>query len=445
MSACDTVAVFSARGKLFGVLAFGVMLLLPTAAASAKSSPGQIACNGSSGLCERKLNDVVLPGSHNSMSAKELEWFNPNQTYSMPNQLRRGARAMLFDTYYGDPQPNGQVRNVGKAQGKADGAPIYLCHESCLFGASALIPELRKIADFLEANPYETLVFVNQDAIDPVDFAGAVEAAGLLSYAYTGPAGPWPTLGEMISSNQRVVFLAEQDAAGVPWYHRMEGGPLRETPYTFPGGNEITNPERFNESCRPGRGEGSATGDSLFLMNHWASSTDPGSFKPLISKAEIVNTKATIVARARACEARRGFLPNILAVDFFGTGDVVGAADGLNGVSAKAKLSSSRIKRASVRAGKRAVMRVTIRNRGDAPAGSVKICASVSGKLASRPRCARAGELRAGAVSTVKIRIKTRKKARGSTPVRFRITSDAGSASARATLRVKPAKPKRRS
>ncbi len=245
----DTCEVLSLRGKLFAALFFGLLLVAVPASAATRS--GEIACNGSSKLCDRKLNEVVLPGSHNSMSARELGWFNPNQTYTIPNQLRRGARAMLFDTYYGNPQPNGQVFNMSKAAGHAAGAQIYLCHVSCQFGASELIPELRKVVSFLKANPNEVLAFVNEDSVEPGDFAEAVEESGLLAFVYTGPDGPWPTLGEMVATNQRVVMTAEQDATGVPWYHRAYDGAVRETPYTFPGDTALLDdPEQLDESCR---------------------------------------------------------------------------------------------------------------------------------------------------------------------------------------------------
>jgi hypothetical protein len=39
-----------------------------------------------------------------------------------------------------------------------------------------------------------------------------------------------------------------------------------------------------------------------------------------------------IVQRVRRCQRERGMTPNILAVDFAGIGDVVGAARALNGL-----------------------------------------------------------------------------------------------------------------
>ncbi len=415
-----------------------VFVVAVPGAAAAQESPGQIACNGSSLLCERKLNEVVLPGSHNSMSAEELGWFNPNHTHAIPGQLSRGARGMLIDTFYGNPMNNGQVSNVSKSVGRVSGAPTYLCHASCLFGASPLAAELGKIADFLKSNPHEVMVFVNEDNIAPEDFATAVQESGLDEYLYRGPAGPWPTLGSMIASGQRVVMLAQSEVGDVPWYHLAYQGPMRETPYSFVGTDKLTDSGQLEQSCAPLRGEGSATADSLFLMNHWATTTVPDSFEPLIGDAEVVNTKAAIVARAEACEQRRGFLPTILAVDFFGTGDVVGAARQLNGVASEAVLRADRVRPARTRAGGRAVMSVTIRNTGDAPARSVNVCAKAPSRLAKRAPCTKLGELKAGAVRIAKVRISTRKGVRGRGNVEITVGSSTGTIRLRSDLTVSP-------
>ena len=78
-------------------------------------------------------------------------------------------------------------------------------------------------------------------------------------------------------------------------------------------------------SCRPNRG---GTGGSLFQINHWIE-TLPA---PKPSNAAIVNAHEFLLGRARECHKERGKLPNILAVDFAMTGDVVGVAAELNGL-----------------------------------------------------------------------------------------------------------------
>lgn len=63
-------------------------------------------------------------------------------------------------------------------------------------------------------------------------------------------------------------------------------------------------------------------------MNHWVN-TDP---TPRPSNAALVNTAAVLAGRARECERIRGQGVNLLAIDFVGEGDVVAAADELNGM-----------------------------------------------------------------------------------------------------------------
>ena len=46
-----------------------------------------------------------------------------------------------------------------------------------------------------------------------------------------------------------------------------------------------------------------------------------------------INALDVLVDRARQCERERGLLPNYLAVNFYDIGDVVAAADVLNGLA----------------------------------------------------------------------------------------------------------------
>jgi hypothetical protein len=118
----------------------------------------------------------------------------------------------------------------------------------------------------------------------------------------------------MIDTDQRLVVFGENDTAGVPWYHPAFET-IQETPYRF------LSPTEF--SCKANRGGAKAP---LFQVNHWIESTPA----PKPSNAEIVNARDFLLARAQACRKERGRLPNILAVDFAMTGDVLGVAAALN-------------------------------------------------------------------------------------------------------------------
>ena len=307
---------------LLGTLAISLVLVGGTSGEADSATPRP--CNGSSDLCRKTLGQAVIAATHNSMSASDLGWLFPNQKLDIPSQLKKGVRAFLVDTYYGRPRSDGKVDNVPKEQGAAEGAETYLCHSLCVWGASPLVAEFAKVAAFLKANPREVLVFVNQDAITPDDFAEAVEKSGLARYLYRGPIEPLPTLDRMIARNQRVLMLAEFDAGTVPWYHLAYEKALVETPYSFTSVADLTAPDRLASSCRPNRGPAAG---SMFLMNNWVSNA-VGLPRP--ADASLVNARDAIVARARACEGVRGRLPNLVAVDFFGSGDLIGAIWELN-------------------------------------------------------------------------------------------------------------------
>lgn len=337
-------------GSLKGAVLGSVVAALAVLTFAASSGAAVQPCNGHPSLCSRTLDQVVLPGTHNSMSAEDLGWNLPNQTYDIPGQLRRGARAFLIDTFYGRVNPSsGKIENLTENEGSQTGADLYLCHVSCGGGASGLVQVLGQVASFLDANPREVLIFVNEDNVAPEDFARAVEGSGLIEDVYRGSTETWPTLNEMIASGGRVLFLAQSDAGSIPWYHLAYDGPMRETPYTFNAYQDsdtalLTSPDRLAESCRANRG-----GDTggLFLMNHWILGSG---VTPLRQFAEVVNTRPALVRRARACEELRGKMPTILAVDFFGTGDVVGAALELNGLKPwVAPKPQKRLTRAQIR------------------------------------------------------------------------------------------------
>jgi len=416
-------------------------LLATPAVASASSTSGPVRpCNGSVELCSRTLDQVVLPGSHNSMSAEELGWNLPNHDIAIPAQLRRGARALLIDTYYGKVDPaDGKVDNVGKTEGSQAGADLYLCHVSCRGGASDLKEVFGQISQFLRSNPREVLVFVNEDYVTAADFARVVEESGLIDHVYKGPAGPWPTLTEMVETGERVLFLAQSDAGSVPWYHLAYAGVMRETPYSFTNLqiDQLTTPAGQENSCRSNRGGN--TGD-LFLMNHWILGNG---VRPLPEFAEQVNRKDVLVSRARTCKRVRGKLPTILAVDFFGIGNTVGAARDLNGVVAKPFIELAKPKNVAVRAGRTGVFRLTMSNIGTAAASGVRVCANVPARLARTRTCVKAPRAPANGRSTAVLRVKTKPRARGRSVVRFTASVDGKALRTTAALTVKPVRKRR--
>jgi hypothetical protein len=316
------------------------------------AAPPRAGCNGHEELCDRTLQDVALPATHNSMSVPLPGWYTVLQERPIPDQLRDGIRGLLIDTHYADRLANGRLRtdltsSGGLAQDSVSPAAVdaalrtrdrlgfsgkgrrgmYLCHTFCELGGTPLGDVLTEIHDFLVANPNEVLVAINQDYVTPQDFVGAVEKAGLDKLVYRGPTGPgqWPTLREMINSDQRLVLLAENHAGGASWYHPAYDGITEETPFSFPGPAALTDPARVPASCRPNRGR---EGSPLLLVNHWIT-TDP---LPRPSNAEQVNAYEPLLHRLEECKRIRHHMPNLVAVDFYRRGDLMRAVDALNGL-----------------------------------------------------------------------------------------------------------------
>jgi hypothetical protein len=320
------------------------------------------ACNGHPELCDRHLNEVAFAASHNSMSGADIRnWMFPNQNAGIPQQLEDGIRGFLIDVHYGipigervktilDTEVNSMAkyeeavgkegveaamrirdRMVGEPTGEKD---VYLGHGFCELGATRFVDALAGMRDFLVLHPDEIIFIMIQDeGVSPADVASCFERSHLVDMVYKGPVTkPWPTLGEMVESNQRVVVMAENHWEGVPWYHGAFDV-CQETPYRFLKLEEI-------ESAKanvPGRG---GTGGSLLLMNNWIETTPA----PLPSNAAIVNSYDVLLKRALALKKSRKMMPNLIAVDFYKTGDLIRVVDALNGVeqSQTADASSKR-------------------------------------------------------------------------------------------------------
>jgi hypothetical protein len=312
------------------------------------------ACNGHVELCDRHLDRVALPATHNAMSVPLPGWFSAEQEKPIADQLADGIRGLLIDTHYADKLSNGRLRtDFGSTEqlhrtAEQDGVSpeavdaalrirerlgfkgsgsrgMYLCHTFCELGATTLSSVLDDLHDFLVAHPNEVVVVINQDYVTPADFVAAVKRAKLDGLVYRGSTTSWPTLREMIDADQRLVFLAENHAGAAPWYRLAYDGITQETPYTFRKVALLTRPAELPASCKANRG---TAGAPLFLVNHWIS-TDP---VPRPSDATTVNAYDVLLRRVRECQQMRRHIPNLVAVNFYRRGAVFRVVDALNRV-----------------------------------------------------------------------------------------------------------------
>ena len=266
--------------------------------ASDRDAPAR-ACNGSPALCERGYDQVAFPTTHNSMSSDEDGWWAPNQLRNMEHQLEDGVRGFLLDVYRWEDD-------------------LYLCHGVCDIGSKRYVEGLDIFAEFLAAHPSEVITFIFESYVDADDHRAAFEESGLLDLAYAHPTGaPWPTLGEMIDADTRVVAFTSRDGGVHDWLMPVWDH-LFETDWNN------TSVEALD--CRSGRG---SDDNALFLLNHHVSNTPPLSV-PLPSIAEVVNANPFFIEKARECERLRGHVPNFVSVDFYSIGDLFSVVSDLN-------------------------------------------------------------------------------------------------------------------
>ncbi|MCJ1243435.1 hypothetical protein MMC30_000632 [Trapelia coarctata] len=225
----------------------------PTASATSTSAsiPAGQPCNGYPEFCSRPYSNITYIGAHNSPFAIP---YNPasNQDRGVTAQLNDGIRMLQGQTHV----VNGTV---------------YYCHTSCsLLNAGTAESYFATIATWLAANPYEviTLLIGNGDYIPVQNFTAPLESSGLAKYAFTPPVIPmglsvWPTLGELILTNQRVVIFMDYKANQiiVP-YILDEFSQLWETPFdptdeSFPC--TVQRPPGLNDEQARGR---------MYMANH---------------------------------------------------------------------------------------------------------------------------------------------------------------------------------
>jgi len=302
-----------------------------------------VGCNGTVALCDRRLDQVVFPGTHNSFSAAlRPGWLFANQRVGIRDQLDAGIRLLLLDPHHGvrdgdrvrtDLEADGSDRNRVAAQlspaaiaaaerlggqvglGALRGErSIYLCHTLCELGSESFVQQLGDIRDFLARRPGEVVVLMLEPSVSPGLVAAALRRARLLdALAVLHPGRPLPTLGALLRRGDRVVVLTERGGGAYDWYHPVFDL-VQDTPLGARKASEF--------SCAPNRGDSDRP---LFMLNHWIDR-----FPPPLRENRRASTRAALLERVSRCETLRARRVNLVAVDYFDTGAIVEVARELN-------------------------------------------------------------------------------------------------------------------
>jgi len=312
-------------------------VVVSTSRSARRASAGaDTGCNGSTERCDLRVDEMIFPSTHNSMSSPLYPgWLFGEQIGTIDDQLIAGIRGFLIDTHYGipssarmpgsntnvvitdraaelaspdfeqaDPAVVERANALASRAPKAAGAKrqIYLCHNYCELGAVSFRSVLDGIKRFVVGHPGDVVILDIQDATTPADTAQAFVDVGLEPYIATlDKDDELPTLGDLVDDGTNLIVFAERGGTGAPpWYQSAYGGWVQETKYEFPSVSAF--------DCLPNRG--GATG-KLFLVNHWVTTAGPSP-----NTARTANGVDVLRPRLEQCIKQRGQLPNMVAVDY---------------------------------------------------------------------------------------------------------------------------------
>jgi hypothetical protein len=153
-------------------------------------------CNGLSGLCDLRANEIMYGYLHNAPASRDKGWFlAPNHENSLELALTAGYRAMELD--------------VGRCGGDA-----VFFHAQCVLGTRSITTVLTNIVTFLQENPSEILVLTlemtsGQDVTVTLQQVAAImdTVDGFNDYLYQHNDGDWPTLGELVQADTRIILF----------------------------------------------------------------------------------------------------------------------------------------------------------------------------------------------------------------------------------------------
>jgi hypothetical protein len=304
-------------------------------------------CNGLPKLCNRRLNEVLFPGTHNSMAAADVAgWSIPNQRRSIGRQLTDGMRLFLLDPHYGRTLRTGRVQtdfdeehrdankvarelspaalaaldrlgvSISRSTGTRGPREVWLCHTVCELGATRMDETLRTMGAYLRANPSTVLVLMLESYVTDADLQQVFAKTGTEQYAATLSHGqPLPTLGQLIAEGRRLVVFTEKTPSDrtIPWLNDAFSW-IQDTPLGTQRPSQL--------KCTRYRGTASSP---LLMLNHWIDR-----FPPPPSANGAILTRDFLRKHIADCEKARGMPVSLIATDFYEQGAVIDVAQEIN-------------------------------------------------------------------------------------------------------------------
>ncbi|KAF2035551.1 PLC-like phosphodiesterase [Setomelanomma holmii] len=325
-SANTTITRTTSTANPLTELGGGNRTVASTSTRSAPARPSNTQpCNNYVEFCNRKYSNITEVCAHNSPFTKQNNAAR-NQAYGVTQQLNDGIRMLQGQAHY----MNGT---------------LYYCHTSCdLLNEGTVEDYLKEVTAWVETHPFDvvTILFGNYDwsekdsngnsLVTSVDFDAPIRSSGLIDYIYQPPntvmgVDDWPTLGEMILSQKRVVTFIDynQDTTSVP-YMLWEFYSIWETPFS---------PTNISFPCTVQRPEGISEDQAknmMYIANHNLNAEiaigDISILVPntaTLNQTNAVSGTGSLGLMSNECTGDWGRPPNFLLVDFYDQGSTPGS------------------------------------------------------------------------------------------------------------------------
>lgn len=312
-------------------------------------------CNGHTEFCQRRFSNISMVVAHNSPFVRPHNAAS-NQLCPVIDQLNDGVRGckLASGTLF-NPTQTHQITVQFQTHKPDAASEIKLCHTTCDFlDVGKLETYLITVRKWLDTHPQEivTLLMGNNNGqstrIPAAEYVAPFEASGMKKYVWSPVTATmniteWPTLDEMIATNQRVVVMLDygSNQTEVPWllseFNYQWETPLSPTDPAFP----CTQERPVNQSLDFSRSR-------MYMMNHNLNIHIPlKGFRgeilipaySVLGDVNAVSGGGSLGLNVKNCERMWGRPPNWLLIDYYniGNGSVFEVAAAANNVTYKPK------------------------------------------------------------------------------------------------------------
>lgn len=291
-------------------------------------------CNGQPNLCNRPYNKIAQINVHNATSTLKPGFFfnvinNPvaDQQWNLQEQLNNGLRMFKIPVHpigsdnipwsthtLQDREIDEVVNNMVQQLpffARSYAKSIISCGlKKYLWEIDSsnirFLDILNQIKNFLDNNPREIITLeLNTFDMDKMkdQFLNTFKVSGLNSYIYTGnPDNGWPTAGDMIANNQRLVIFVDD--------YIDEQGFLYSKQYITSNNYSFKSLEELNAD-NSGKARNS-NANILFNMSH----TITGKFSGSPSLANQANNYTVLMNHIQKSFNNINRYPNFISIDF---------------------------------------------------------------------------------------------------------------------------------